>query len=228
MTPGVADPRAEVVPFAGGDVASSFAMGPARAERPDEHTEVVEASLAAVRTGTIGPAPGLSRRHRWEVLSVDVQGDHAAVAVARRGKRKGLTVRPHRFALRGGRWEWEGDGSGLGFDEPTLPGRNQGSGAVASSASTDGTVSLWHLTEEVAAVRVDGRTVPVAAHGFFVAVERNRSQTLEALDDRGEVLGLLEVSRFLRPIGLPLRIWLRGLGRSRTGWINRAPRDGSR
>jgi hypothetical protein len=201
---------------------------PSAASRVQQQ-QIIDAALAAVRTRSVGPTRPLGRRHRWELLSLDVNDDVAVVAVARRGKRKGLTAETHRFVRRAEGWEWDGSGPALSFDEPTPPRRSAEGSDTWSSSSSDETIWIWQLVENAAWVRLDGRTRPVPDHGFIVTIGDGKRRRFEVLDTSGSVLGLLADDRPLLPRHVRALSWLHGAGRAKAGgWFSCSPDDARR
>jgi len=157
------------------------------------------------------PLPGnarLSRRIRFLPLAVDRDGDVAATMFLRRGV-SGVPLRDvNSLELTEGGWRMLGGGGGPG-DEATearprladlgSPGVSHGQGGTARSRSSGLRRSDWiswaelRVAEEVAALRVDTRVVPVAAHGCAVVVWTGEPPGVAALDAAGTVLGSVSV-----------------------------------
>lgn len=190
-----------------------------------------EATVAAVEAlvrGSINDAPPLSRRHRWDLLDLDVRSDRAAVAVARRGKRTGLTIETLCFRRDDGAWVQGEPGPSTDPEEPFLPKRFPADGRQAwTSCSSIGFpagehVALWNLVAEAAALRDDGRIRPVPDHGWVVTTQVGRRPTTEVLDTAGDVIGQLRDA-----VLLTLRHRVRAALERRSGqshhWFNYSP-----
>jgi hypothetical protein len=199
--------------------------------RQTERLQMIEAARGALDSDTVGTTRSLSRRCRWQVLARDVRGDLAIVAVARRGKRAGLTIETHCFGHEGNAWTWKDQGPAKNFDDVDLPPRRSIPRDTFSEASVHGgdttgsQTELWLLTREAAWVREGDRIEPVPDHGWVVrirsALDVGRS---EVLDVDGAVIG------HLGPLGPPWVQWLLDLDLHRSasgdvddGWFNEVP-----
>jgi hypothetical protein len=153
----------------------------------------------------------LSRRVRHVPLAVDRDGDVAATMFLRRGVSGVPLLEVHTLELVGAGWRVLGGGGGPG-DEATRarprladlggPAVSHGHGATARTRvrpvwSRDRWVSWVELrvAEEVSALRVDTRLVPVARHGCAVVVWTRRPPRIAALDPSGAVLGPVPLHR---------------------------------
>lgn len=189
------------------------------------------AATAALDAGGIGSPVAMSRRQRWQLLSLDARGDLAAVAVARRGKRSGLVVEVHRFRRCEGAWVWDRMGPTSDFTEPTLPPRTTSGHHGCSERRTQGnvrtgdSVGLWHLVAQATQIRTGGRTQPVPSHGWVVTVAPATRFSTQVLDAHDTVIGELGIGE---PRSIPRRLraamwWNRRRHRDTARWFNYAP-----
>lgn len=167
-------------------------------------------SVRLLEGGTPSSSTRLSRRVRFLPLAVDRDGDVAATMFLRRGVSGVPELDVHILELTEAGWHGLGGGSGPADDatEPR-PGR-RGLGALAVSHGGGGTSRArrgrfgvrrngwvsWaelRVVEEVAALRVDTRRVPVADHGCAVVVWEGRPPETVALDASGAVLGAIRL-----------------------------------
>lgn len=155
------------------------------------------AAVEALERGSIKEAPQLSRRHRWDLLDLDVRSDRAAVAVARRGKRTRLTIETLCFRRDGGAWVEADPGPSTDQEQPFLPERLSTDGPEAwTSCASIGRpagehIALWHLVADARALRDDDRIRTVPDHGWVVTTQVGRRQTTEVLDAAGDVMAQL-------------------------------------
>ncbi|RBY85033.1 hypothetical protein [Blastococcus sp. TF02A-30] len=148
----------------------------------------------------------LSRRVRHLPLAVDRVDDVAATMFLRRGVNGAPEIDVHVLERVDGRWVLLGGGGGPGEEavrpRPALaalggPAVSSGGGSTARRHSgwwpriRDSSVHHAEVfaAREVAALRVDDRVVPVAAHGCAVVVWTRRAPAITALDRDGEELG---------------------------------------
>lgn len=196
-----------------------------------QRADIVEAATAALDIGGLPPPAEMSRRQRWRLLGLDVRGDLAAVAVARRGKRAGLVVETHRFRRQEGAWVWDQMGPSSDFIEPVLPPRATSGHNGCSESTTQGDVRtgdcvrLWLLVAQATQIRTDGQTRAVPTHGWVVRVDRAADHSTEVLDVRGNVIGQLRIEA---PRGIPRRFraamwWKRRRRPDDDLWFNYAP-----
>jgi hypothetical protein len=175
------------------------------------HYDVLAESVALLEGAPLADSARLSRRIRHVPLAVDRDGDVAATMFLRRGVSGVPEVDVHTLELTGGGWRLLGGGSGAG-DEVTEPRprlADLGSPAVShggggTARTTRGRLGWprhdwisWaelRLAEEVAALRVGTRLVPVALHGCAVVVWVHRPPAVAALDAAGAVLGPVVLS----------------------------------
>jgi len=154
----------------------------------------------------------LSRRVRFLPLAVDRDRDVAVTMFLRRGVSGVPVMEVHTLELADGGWRLLGGGGGPG-DEATEPRpRLADGGALAVSHGGGGTARTRHgwlglrrdgwisytelrLAEEVAALRVADRLLPVARHGSAVVVWTRRPPRASALDASGTVLGWIPLAR---------------------------------
>jgi hypothetical protein len=152
----------------------------------------------------------LSRRVRHLPLAVDRDGDVAATMFLRRGVSGIPEIDVHSLELIDGVWRTLGGGGGPG-DETTgprprladlgAPAVSRGGGGTKRSSGSwlrlrQGSWVWWaelHVAEEVAVLRVDGRQLPVAAHGCAVVVWTTRPPQVTALDAAGVEVGLIPI-----------------------------------
>lgn len=152
----------------------------------------VLAQCVALIDGGVDPDPGhLSRRHRSAGVAVDVAGDVACVVIVRRGV-AGYHWDHHILSRADGPWRWLGGGGGTqpddGLDERP-PAEQLGAPLVLTgggSGGLDGGDGPWpwsgrrisaadlRASREVQTVRIAGRLVRVARHGYLVAVWASR------------------------------------------------------
>lgn len=166
--------------------------------RDDQHSRIVEAAQAVLDSeGTTAPRP-LSRRSRWQVIAVDVRPDLAAVAVARRGKRAGLSIETHVFRRAGGEWAWADIGAVWDSEEVALPQRlshDELTVAMGSAVAASGCDGIWtdlyQLPREAAWLREADRLDGVPTHGWVVRVRSGPKVPTDVLDVDEQVLGRL-------------------------------------
>jgi hypothetical protein len=170
------------------------------------HYDVLAESVALLDGAPLPDAARLSRRVRHLPLAVDRDGDVAATMFLRRGVSGVPLVDVHALELTESGWRLLGGGSGPGdgATEPR-PGR-AGLGGLAVSHAGGGTSRAgrgrfgwtrrdwvsWaevRVAQEVSALRVDTRVVPVAGHGCAVVVWAGRPPSVIGLDASGVVLG---------------------------------------
>ncbi len=196
-----------------------------------QRAEIVAGAAAALDADGLGSPKEMSRRQRWRLLGLDVRGDLAAVAVARRGKRTGLVIEAHRFRREEGAWVWDQIGPSSDFSEPVLPPRSTSGhngcseGATQGDVRTGDCVGLWLLVSEATRMRRDGRTRDVPAHGWVVTVDRASARSTEVLDVDGNVIGQLRIEE---PRRIPRRFraamwWKRRRRPDADLWLNDTP-----
>jgi hypothetical protein len=161
----------------------------------------------------------LSRRVRSVPLAVDRDGDVAATMFLRRGVNGVALLEVHTLELTEAGWHMLGGGGGPGGEaaEPrprlaqlgTLAVVNSGGGTARSRSSRLGWGRdhwvAWaelRLVEEVSALRVGARLLPVAGHGCAVVVWTREPPGVAALDAAGTVLGPVPLPRTA-----PRRLW---------------------
>jgi hypothetical protein len=163
-------------------------------------------------------AARLSRRVRFVPLAVDRDGDVAATMFLRRGVSGVPLLDVHTLDLTGAGWRLLGGSSGSGEAATGTRPRLADLGAPAVSLGGGGTARTrsgrlgwlrhdwvsWaelRVAEEVAALRVGARFLPVAGHGCAVVVRAERPPGVAALDASGAVLGpvFLDRGRLLSP-----------------------------
>lgn len=152
----------------------------------------------------------LSRRVRHIPLAVDRDGDVAATMFLRRGVSGVPELDVHTLELTDDGWRMLGGGGGSG-DEATEPRprlADLGSAAVShghGSTARTGSGRLFRfrsnwvrwaelrVAEEVSALRVGIRLLPVLGHGFAVVVWTRQPPSIAALDASGAVLGPVHI-----------------------------------
>jgi hypothetical protein len=160
----------------------------------------------------------LSRRIRSLPLAVDRVDDVAATMFLRRGVSGAAEIDVHTLELVRGGWVLLGGSGGPGEDavapRPALaelgpPAVSSGGGSTARRHTgwlprlRDGFVRFAEVSaaREVAALRVDDRVLPVAAHGCAVVVwTRKEAPAVTALDGSGADLGPVPLIRPRRPL----------------------------
>jgi hypothetical protein len=168
-------------------------------------------SVAILEGAPLPDVAQLSRRVRFAPLAVDRDGDVAATMFLRRGVSGVPEVDVHTLELTEGGWRMLGGGSGPG-DEATgprprladlgSPAVSHGGGGTARSrrGRLGWTRHDWiswaelRVAEEVSALRVGARLLPVARHGCAVVVWARAAPGVVALDASGAVLGPVVVS----------------------------------
>ncbi|MBB3674352.1 hypothetical protein [Modestobacter versicolor] len=176
-----------------------------------------DALVESVRLLEGAPPAGaarLSRRVRHLPLAVDRDGDVAATMFLRRGVSGVPELDVHTLELVDGVWSTLGGGGGPG--DGATRGRPRlvdlGSPAVSSSGGGTARTSgswlrrrrsgwIWwaelRVAEEVTALRVDARFLPVAAHGCAVVVWTRQPPQVTGLDASGSAVGPV----LIRPAG---------------------------
>lgn len=152
----------------------------------------------------------LSRRVRFLPLALDRDGEVAATMFLRRGVSGVPELEVHALERTAGVWRLLGGGGGPGPEaaeaRPRLtdlggPAVSHGGGGIARTRTrwwgrSPGWVSWAELrvAEEVAALRVGTRLLPVAGHGCAVVVWAARKPAgVVALDATGGLLGSVRV-----------------------------------
>lgn len=154
----------------------------------------------------------LSRRVRHVPLAVDRDGDVAATLFLRRGVNGVPLLDVHTLEFIQGGWRMLGGVGGPGdiatdarprladLGQPAVSHAGGGTARTSHSrllGSRDTWVSWMELrvAEEVSALRVNSRLVPVASHGCAVVVWTGEPPGVAALDAAGTVLGPVSVRR---------------------------------
>jgi hypothetical protein len=170
------------------------------------HYDVLAESVALLDGAPLPDAARLSRRVRHVPLAVDRDGDVAATMFLRRGVSGIPLVDVHALELTGSGWRLLGGGSGPGDDVTGARPDRAGLGGLAVSHAGGGTSrarrgrfgwarrdwvswAVVRVAQEVSALRIDTRVVPVPGHGCAVVVRAGRPPIVTALDDSGAVLG---------------------------------------
>jgi hypothetical protein len=184
--------------------------------------DAVAESVRLLQGAPVCAVARLSRRIRFLPLAVDRDGDVAVTLFLRRGVSGVPLLDAHTLERVDGSWRSLGGGGGPG-DEATQPRPHLGDlGAPAVSHGGGGTARTgrgwfgrlrddWisyaelRAAEEVAALRVGTRSVPVAAHGNAVVVWTRRPPEVTALDASGAVLGRVSLGSGGRPRLAPAR-----------------------
>ncbi|MFN8052379.1 MAG: hypothetical protein U0Q22_13115 [Acidimicrobiales bacterium] len=192
--------------------------------------------LAAIRAGSVGETRPISRRHRHQVLGVDVVGSRAVVLLAIRGKRAGRAVTARSYRRGADGWR-QASSSSTGDDDAAMPPRTAaGIGrAFDHPVIAHGGSAFWRVTGAVTSYRCRNVTRPVPEHGWIVVVVSPLpARPVQLLDAGGRVLAVVPVRdrrrwrhRFMMG-ALRLRLVVRRRPRATDddpddGWFNYSP-----